>query len=38
MAWPVRRVPLQEQGSDDLSATTTVEQRLAIVWRLTLDA
>ncbi|MGD8862816.1 MAG: hypothetical protein PVI30_22580 [Myxococcales bacterium] len=37
-AWPVRRVPLTKQGGDDLSATTTVEQRLAMVWRLTVDA
>lgn len=36
--WPVRVVALKAREGDDLSATTTVEQRVAMVWRLTLDA
>ena len=41
-SWPVRRYPLGEEPSDDLSATTTAEQRLEMVavlsrrmWELT---
>lgn len=36
--WPIRRFALGEEPSEDLSATTTPEERLAMVWRLTLDA
>jgi hypothetical protein len=35
--WPVRVVPLSEDRPD-LSATTTPEQRLAMVWELTVEA
>ena len=33
--WPVRVYRLGEEPGDDLSATTTPEQRLAMVWELT---
>lgn len=36
--WPVRRFKLGEEPSEDLSDSTTAEERLAMVWRLTLDA
>ena len=35
---PVRIFSLQEQPGDDLGATTTAEERVAMIWRLTLDA
>ncbi len=37
-AWPVRAFRLGEEPSDDLSATTTGEERLAMVWPMTIDA
>lgn len=37
-AWPIRRFKLGEEPSEDLSASTTAEERLDMVWRLTLDA
>jgi hypothetical protein len=37
-AWPIRRYRLGEEPGDDLSATTTAGERLAMVWELTLDA
>ncbi len=37
-SWPIRRFRLGEEPSEDLSASTTAEERLAMVWRLTLDA
>ena len=37
-AWPIRRFRLGEEPGDDLSATTTAAERLAMVWELTLDA
>jgi hypothetical protein len=37
-AWPVRKYRLDEEPSEDLSATTTVEERLAMMWRLARDA
>lgn len=37
-AWPVRIVPLRRPPDDDLSATTTAEERLAMMWPLALDA
>ena len=37
-AWPVRVVPLGAAGGEDLSATTTWEQRLEMVWSLTREA
>jgi hypothetical protein len=36
-AWPIRRYRLGEEPGDDLSATTTAAERLAMVWELTLD-
>lgn len=36
--WPVRVYRLGEEPGDDLSATTTPEERIAMVWQLTLDA
>ena len=37
-SWPVRRYPLGHEPGDDLSAETTPQQRLAMVWELTLRA
>jgi hypothetical protein len=37
-SWPIRRYRLGEEPGDDLSASTTAEERLAMVWPLTLDA
>jgi hypothetical protein len=36
--WPVRRFALGQEPADDLSRTTTAAERIAMVWRLTLDA
>jgi hypothetical protein len=38
--WPVRKGPIQELEGDepDLSATTTFEERWAIMWQLAKDA
>lgn len=36
--WPVRVCRLGSEPRDDLSATTSVEARLAMMWPLTLDA
>jgi len=36
--WPVRKYRLGEEPSDDLSDATTAEERLQMVWRLTVDA
>jgi hypothetical protein len=33
-SWPVRVVALGAERGDDLSATTTAEERLAMMWRL----
>lgn len=32
--WPARVLPLEEAEPADLSATTTAEERLAMVWEL----
>jgi len=32
--WPVRILPLGEEPPDDLSPSTTPEQRIALVWEL----
>ncbi|MCX4240675.1 hypothetical protein [Paraliomyxa miuraensis] len=37
-SWPIRRFELGAEPSDDLSATTTVEQRLAMMWPLAVRA
>ena len=36
-AWPVRKFRLGEEPADDM-AGTTVEERVEMVWQLTLDA
>lgn len=36
--WPIRRYELGSEPDENLSADTTVEERIAMVWRLTLDA
>ena len=37
-AWPVRSFRLGEEPGDDLSASTTVEERLAMMWPLAIEA
>jgi hypothetical protein len=37
-AWPIRVVRLGEEPPDDLIATTTPAERLAMMWPLALDA
>ena len=37
-AWPLRRYELGAEPSEDVSATTTPEQRLAMMWELALQA
>lgn len=37
-SWPVRVFKLGEEPGDDLSGSTSAEQRLAMVWESTLDA
>ena len=34
----IRKTSLQEQGDDDLFASTTVEERMAMMWQLAVDA
>ena len=36
--WPVRKFRLETEPSPDLSATTTAEQRIAMMWPLARDA
>ena len=36
--WPVHKHRLGEEPSDDLSDSTTAEQRLQMMWQLALDA
>lgn len=36
--WAVRLARLQDAGRDDLSAVTSPEERIAMVWALTVDA
>ncbi|HSM50460.1 MAG TPA: hypothetical protein VLA75_03560 [Thermoanaerobaculia bacterium] len=36
--WPVRRYRLGEEPAPDLAHSTTPEQRVAMMWRLALDA
>ncbi len=36
--WPVRLHRLGDEPGDDLSATTTAEERLAMMWPLALEA
>ena len=37
-AWPVRKFRLGSEPSDDLSTLTTAEERLEMMWPLTLEA
>ncbi len=37
-SWPVRRFRLGEEPVDDLSSTTTAEERIAMMWPLAKDA
>jgi hypothetical protein len=37
-AWPVRVYRLGQEPSDDLCATTSAEERLAMMWPLALEA
>jgi len=36
--WPVRKFALGSEPGDDISAETTAEERLEMVWQLTLEA
>jgi hypothetical protein len=36
--WPVRKFRLGDEPSDDLSDVTTAEDRLRMMWELTVDA
>ena len=36
--WPVRKLALGSEPGDDISAETTAEERLEMVWQLTLEA
>lgn len=36
--WPIRAFKLGSEPPDDLSATTTPEERLAMMWPLALEA
>ena len=37
-SWPIRAYRLGEEPDDDLSATTTITERLEMMWPLALDA
>ncbi len=37
-AWPIRVVPLGAEAGDDLSGSTTAEERLAMMWPLACEA
>jgi hypothetical protein len=37
-SWPVRVFSLKDAPGPDLSSVTTAEERLAMVWQLTLEA
>jgi hypothetical protein len=37
-SWPVQVYTLGEEPGEDLSASTTVEQRLAMMWPLALES
>ncbi len=36
--WPVRKLRLGDETVDDLSATTTAKERLAMMWPLAVEA
>lgn len=35
--WPIRRVALEDEETTDLHDSTTVDERLAMVWTLTMQ-
>jgi hypothetical protein len=37
-AWPIRSFPIEDQPPDDISAQTTPQQRLAMMWSLAVEA
>ena len=37
-SWPIRKHRLGEEPSDDLSDSTTAEERLQMMWQLAVDA
>lgn len=37
-AWPIRQFRLGEEPGEDLSATTSAEERLAMMWPMAVDA
>lgn len=37
-AWPIRRFLLGDEPNEDLSSTTTADERIAMMWPLALDA
>lgn len=37
-SWPVKSFRLGEEPGDDLSERTTPEERIAVMWRLAIDA
>ena len=37
-AWPVRKYRMGEEPSEDLRSSTTVDERLAMMWPLALEA
>lgn len=37
-SWPIHKFRLGEEPSDDLSGTTTVSERVAMVWQMTKDS
>ncbi len=37
-SWPVRRFRLGDEPNEDLSSTTTADERIAMMWPLALDA
>ena len=36
-AWPIRRFRLGDEPNEDLSETTTADERIAMMWPLALD-
>ena len=37
-AWPIRRFRLGDEPNEDLSETTTADERIAMMWPLAMDA
>ena len=36
--WPIRKIALEEEGADDPRDASTVDDRVALVWKLTREA